>query len=394
MAGIPEIDLTDMAVITDPFTAYGAVREQSPLARITAPGIPPMWVLTRNEGARALLGDPRFEIRSDSFMRPDVPEDYRPYLKTMSEMEGREHLRLRRLVAPAFTPRHLARFRPRIEAIVDRLLDDLPDGDPVDLLEHLARPLPIDVICELVGIPESSRPRWRESGPAVLALAGDEFAKAMTGIVNDAKETVAQRRAEPADDLLSDLVRTHDEDGDRLSDTELVTMVWLLVLAGQTPVNFIANAVHALLTHPDQLAILRADPSLAPRAVEELLRWCGPGLLAIPRYAVQDAELYGTRIPAGDRVTVSLAAANRDPRAFPDPGTLDLTREPGPHLAFAHGPHFCLGAMTARAQTEVALTALLDRFPDLALAADPEEIRAPDPGTWRLTALPLTRGHG
>ncbi|WP_326639788.1 cytochrome P450 [Streptosporangium sp. NBC_01755] len=395
MIDIPEIHLADGEVLRDPFTAYGRARERSPLARLVAPGFGPMLALTRYEDARAMLGDPRFEINAASFMRPDVPEDCLPYMRTMSEMDGPEHTRLRRLVSPAFSARRAAEFRPRIEPIVENLLDGLQahaEHGPVDLLRHFARPLPMDVICELVGIPETDRPQWREYGVTVVTGAGQSFAEAIPGIMRGAKAAVARRRDEAGDDLLSDLIRAQAEDGDKLGDTELVTLVWHLVLAGQTPTNLIANAVDVLLSHPDQLAVLREDPTLMPRAVEELTRWCGPTLLSIPRYARQDVELCGTLVRKGEPVTAAIAAANRDPRAFADPDRLDVGRaaaSPG-HLGFSHGPHFCLGASLARVQTEVALAALLRRFPDLVLAASPQDAgRAPDPGTWRLASLPV-----
>ncbi|MFG1876441.1 cytochrome P450 [Sphaerisporangium sp. NPDC049003] len=393
MSGVPEIDLTDPEVMRDPFTVYGRARERSPLARLLIPGLP-MWALTRHEDGRAMLGDPRFELNANSFMRPDVPEDCLPYMRTMTEMSPPEHARLRRLVAPAFTARRAADFRPGMEPIVERLLDDLPghveDGS-VDLFTHLTRPLPMDVICELVGIPEPDRPRWRAYGATVAAGSGKGFAEAVPGIMEGAKAAVARRRGELRDDLVSDLIRAQAEDGDRLDDTEMVTLVWQLVLAGQTPTNLIANAVLALLSHPGQLAVLREDPGLMPLAVEELMRWCGPTLLSIPRYAREDIELHGVPVRKGEAVTVAVAAANRDPRAFADPDRFDVGRRGGAgHLGFAHGPHFCLGASFARVQTEVALTGLLRRFPGLALAASPDELRAPDPGTWRLTALPVT----
>ena len=396
---LPEVNLTDPEVLRDPFTAYGRARERAPLARLMIPGLGTLWALTRHDGARAMLGDPRFELAADSFMRPQVPDDCLPYMRTMSEMNGPEHARLRKLVAPAFTPRRAAEFRPRIESIVDALLDDLPaqaEGGQIDLLRHFARPLPMDVICALVGIPEEDRPRWREYGATVAAGAGRDFAQAIPGIMAGAKAAVAAVRARPdhgdgPGDVLGDLVRVQAEDGDRLSDTEIVTLVWHLVIAGQTPTNLIANAVAALLSHPGQLTAVRADPALMPGAVEELIRWCGPSLLAIPRHARQDVELHGTTVPEGAKVTALIAAANRDPRVFADPDRLDVTRTPGAgHLGFAHGPHFCLGASLARVQTQVALTALLRRFPGLAMAAPPDELRAPDPGTWRLTALPVT----
>ena len=383
---IPEIDLTDLDVIRDPFARYGAVRERSPMARMQIPGVGPVWVVTRHAGARAMLGDPRFEINADSFMRPaGIPEHCLAYMRTMSEMSGPEHSRLRRLASPAFTARRAAEFRPRIEPIVNGLLDGLPQE--VDLLEHFARPLPIDVICELVGIPEEARPRWREYGAAVATNHGQGFADAVPGIVAGAKAAVAQSRTNPGDDLVADLVRLQAEDGDRMDDVEMVTLVWHLVLAGQTPTNLIANAVDALLSHPEQLAALRADNTLMPRAVEELTRWCGPTLLTIPRYASEDTELEGQTIKKGDAVSASVAATNRDPRVYDDPERLDITRTPKAHLGFGHGPHFCLGASLARVQVEVALTALLARSPNLATTSTPQ--RALDPGTWRLTALPV-----
>ena len=394
---VPEINPADPAVLHDPAGTYDRAREQSALARMPIPGFGALWLLTRHEDARAMLADPRFELNSGSFMRPPgIPEHCLAYMRTMSEMDGPEHARLRRLVSPAFTPRRAAEFRPRIEPIVDALLDALPEhaeDGTVDLLAHFARPLPIDVICELVGIPEPARPSWREYGAAVVGGMGPAFVTAVPAIIEDAKAAVARRRAEPADDLLSDLLRVQTEDGDRLSDSELVTLAFHLVLAGQTPTNLIANGVEALLTHPDQLAALRADPALAPRAVEELLRWCGPQLLATPRYALEDVEIGGVLVRKGEPVAAALVSANRDPRAFPEADRFDITRPAGQaaHLGFSHGPHFCLGASLARVETEVAITALLRRYPGLALGVAPEDLqRAPDGGTWRLAALPVT----
>jgi cytochrome P450 len=392
---VPEIDLTDPEVLGDPVAAYGRARERSPLARLVAPGFGPMWAVTRYRDARAMLSDPRFELRASSYQRPDVPDDCLPYLRTMQEMDGPNHARLRRLVVPAFTMRRAAQFRPRIERVVAGLLDDLSEGaedGSVDLLEF-TRPLPIDVICEVVGIAEADRPRWRRYGAAVAAGSGQAFAEAVPAIIDGAKAAVARRRAQPGDDLISDLVRAQADDGDRLNDTELVTLVWHLVLAGQVPINLIANAVATLLCRHDQLAALRDDPELMPRAVEELLRWCGPQLLTIPRWTREEVQIGGVTIGEDEAVTVAIAAANRDPRAFADPDRLDVSRPAGPpgHLGFGHGPHLCLGAPLARVQTEVALSALLHRFPNLALAVPPREVRPlPDPGTWRLAALPVT----
>ncbi|GAA1769879.1 cytochrome P450 [Streptomonospora arabica] len=392
--GVCEIDLSSPDVIADPFAAYGAAREHAPLARLLIPGMAPMWAVLRHGDARAMLNDPRFELTADTFaMRPEVSDEYRPYLRNMGEMEGAEHLRLRRLVAPAFTPRRAAAFRPRIEAVVAALLERLPEhaeDGAVDLMEHFARPLPIEVICELVDIPAADRPHWRAYGGVIAAGAGAGFADAVPAIIDSAKAAVAARRAEPGDDLVSDLVRAQAEDGDRLSDTEMVSLVWNIVLAGQTPTNLIANAVSELLAHPDQLAALRGDPGLMPGAVEELMRWCGHQLLAMPRFARQDAEIGGVAVGRGEPVTAAIAAANRDPRAFAEPDTLDVTRprDGAQQLGFGHGPHFCLGASLARVQTQAALEALLLGHPALAPAGDGPD-RAPDPGTWRLRSLPV-----
>ncbi|GAB3588506.1 cytochrome P450 [Amycolatopsis endophytica] len=395
MVEIPEIDLSDPAVLRDPFTAYGRARERGPLARLVTPGFGAMWAVTRYEDAKAVLTDPRFELNAGSYaQRPDVPAHCLKYMRTMQEMDGPEHARLRRLVSPSFTARRAAEFRPRITRIVEALLDELvqeADEGTVDLLAHFARPLPIDVICELVGIPPEHRDTWRTHGAAVAAGHGPAFAQAIPAIMRDAVAAVARRTREPGADLLSELIGIHADDEDRLSETELVTLVWHLVLAGGTPTNLVANAVETLLAHPGQLAALRTDESLMPGAVEELTRWCGPQLLSLPRYAREDTDIAGTPIGKGEPVTAALAAANRDPRVFTNADHLDLRRPAGrpTHLGYAHGPHFCLGAALARVQTEAALTALLRRFPALALA-DGGAQRAPDPGTWRLTALVVT----
>ncbi|WP_439380322.1 cytochrome P450 family protein [Amycolatopsis lexingtonensis] len=386
----PEIDLTDLEVLTDPFTAYDRAREVSAVAKLVIPGFGPFWALTRYAEARAMLTDPRFEVRSESFMRPPgIPEHCLEYMRTMAEQDGPEHLRLRRLVAPAFTPKRASQLRPRLAAITGRLLDALPahaEDGVVDLVAHFARPLPMDVICELTGIPEADRPRWREYGAAVAGGVGPDFAAAIPAIIEGAKEAVARSRAEPGDDLIGDLVRAQDDD--RLTDTELVTLVWHLVLAGQTPVNLVANAVEALLRHPDQLKLLRADPGLWPGAVEELMRFCSPQLLTTPRFAREDVEIDGELIRAGERVTAAMVAADRDPRVFDGADRLDVTRTGAAQLGFSHGPHFCLGASIARVETEVALSMLVDRYPGLALAGDVP--RAPDGGTWRPARLLLT----
>jgi cytochrome P450 len=373
-----EVDLTDPEVIRDPFTAYGRAREAGPVARLNIPGMP-MWAVTRHADARALLTDPRFVITSSSFLGiPGVPDEYKPYLRTMSEMDGPDHLRLRRLAAPQFTARRAQDFRPNIEPIVEKLLAGLPAE--FDLLTDFAQPLPMLAICELVGIPQADRPAWVEWGAIIANMDVARFGEAIPGIIEGAKALVAAR---PETGVLAGLIRAED----RLTDVELITLVWQIVLAGQTPVNLIANAVAELWTRPSVLVELRTDPALLPGAVDELMRWCGPQPLTVPRYAATDVDLFGVHIAAGEPVTIAIAAVNRDPEAFPDPDRFDIHRGAATQLGFGHGPHVCLGAAHARVQTEVALAALLAR--NLILTGDLADLRALDPGTWRLTGLPV-----
>jgi len=367
------IDPTDAAALLDPVATYAKAREDSAVATMEVPGLGTLWIVTRHEQAREVLTDPRFRLARESYaMRPDGLPD----TPNLGEMDGQDHARLRRLAAPAFTARRIAEFRPKIEGTVERLLDDR--AETFDLLTDFAHPMPIEVICDLVGIAEEERPMWRRVGIAVASGQGQAFQEAIPEVVAGAKAAVARARAEPSGGVLADLVRTE------ATDDEIVVLVWHLVLAGQVPGNLIANAVEALLRNPTEIERMQEDPA---RAVEELLRWCTPQLLTVPRFTTEDVEIGGVPIPKGERVTVSMLSANRDPAVFPDPDRLDVTRTPGPHLAFAHGAHFCLGAALARLETEVALTTLFTRFPGLRLAADP--VRVPDPGNWRLATLPV-----
>jgi cytochrome P450 len=301
---VHEIDLSDPAVLRDPFAAYRAARERGPVARLVTPGFGSMWAVTGYHDARAMLSDPRFELTSNTYLLPGVPEHCVEYMHTMQEKNGAEHARLRRLVSPAFTARRAAEFRSRIEPIVERLLDDLPGhavGGTVDLLAYFARPLPIDVIGELVGIDPADRATWREYGAAVAAGHGEAFAAAIPGIMRDSMAAVARRTTAPGADLLSELIGMHAADEDRLSDVELVTLVWHLVLTGQTPALLIANAVEALLEHPEQLAALRSDPGLdSPRRPKDQAPEAGrvPGLDS-PRRPKDQAPEAG-RVPGLD----------------------------------------------------------------------------------------------
>jgi cytochrome P450 len=232
----------------------------------------------------------------------------------------------------------------------------------------------------------------------MVSMDRERFGSAVRELVDHIHALVARRRYTPADDLLTGLIRAHDDDGDHFSDAEMVAMVLALVFAGhETTAHLISNATVALLTHPDQVALLRADPDLWPHAVNELMRWCGPALLSRMRYATVDLELGGTPLRRGDAVEAVLVSANFDPRVYDDPDRLDVTRlvdvHGDGHVGFGHGPHYCLGAALARQEGEVALRGLFDRFPRLALAVAPAELAwVPMPGARRLTALPVDTG--
>ncbi|MFF5265339.1 cytochrome P450 [Actinomadura viridis] len=411
-----EIDLLDEELVRAPFTVYSRLRERRSLHRAVMPGLGAVWIVTRHDDVRAVLSDPRLvndvvnvpeadvpNMSERAAQAGGVPPEYIKYVyPTVVDIDGAAHARLRRLVAPAFTARRVERLRPRVEEIAARLLDRLPEAAEdgvVDLIPHFARPLPITVICELVGIPEADRGRWvRWSG--ALAAGTEPMGEAVRGMVEDTRRLIGRRRARPADDLISTLIRAQQTGGgDRLDDTELINLVLSLVVAGhETTSGMIAEGVAALLSHPGQLDLIRRDPpAVLPRAVHEVMRWRPPVLLTRVRYARADLEIGGQRVARGERVMPILAAAGHDPRSFPAPEHFDITRSANrreTHVSFGYGPHYCMGAALARQEGEVAFGALLRRFPGLALAVAPEDLErsradGATPGTWRLGALPV-----
>ncbi|PRY02660.1 cytochrome P450 family protein [Allonocardiopsis opalescens] len=403
------IDIMDSELLRDPYGGYSRLREQAPVMRISMMGGSPIWLVTRYDDVRAVLSGHGFandaasvpggtaNLRADAMKSLGVDEDLLPYLKSVLETDPPDHTRLRKLVSRAFTVRRVAQLRPRVEEIAERLIAGLPEhaeDGAVDLIEHFAYPLPITVICELVGVAEEDRPTWRDAAAEIMTLKPGAMSRSTRIFVDQSYSLIERRRAHPQDDLVSALVRVQDEDGDRLTDREMVTMILTLVVAGhETTAHLIGTGTYALLTHPDQFALLREDPSLAPRAVHELMRWTGPVLGTRVRYATEDVEIGGTLIRRGEAVMASLAAANRDPREFGEPDRFDITREPGraeTHVGFGHGLHYCLGAALARQEGEVAFTALLRHHPGLALAVPADEVEwVPVPGLRRAARLPV-----
>ncbi|GGO39889.1 MULTISPECIES: cytochrome P450 family protein [Streptomyces] len=363
---------------TDPYSVYADLRARGPVHRVRFP--PPddeddLYLIVGYEEARAALADPRL-AKSPATVGVQVAEE--EVLGTNLLMaDPPQHTRLRKLIAREFTARRVEALRPRIQEITDGLLDEmLAAGDRADLIEALAFPLPITVICELLGVPDMDRAEFRRVSNDVVAPPTMEvWNTALAEMAAYLDELIeAKRAAAPGEDLLGALIRTTAEDGDRLSARELRAMAFLLLVAGhETTVNLIANAVRALLAHPGQLAELRADMSLLDGAVEESLRHEGPVENATHRFTAEPFEVGGTVIPAGSAVIVSLAGADRDPDRFPAPDAFDIHRAPQGHMAFGHGIHFCLGAPLARIEGKVALRSLLERCPDLALDGTPGE---------------------
>ncbi|WNO75227.1 cytochrome P450 [Streptomyces sp. AM8-1-1] len=383
-------------LLTDPYAVYARLRETAPVQRITGPDGSPAWIVTRYEDVRQALADPRLSLDK----RHALPGSYRGFAlppaldANLLNMDPPDHTRIRRFVTQAFTARRIEELRTPVRRIADDLLDAVAPHGRADLVAAYAAPLPIAVICELLGVPPHSRRDFRDWTDALVAPDPAQPGRAKQAIgsmLGFFHELLAHKRAEPADDLLSALIALREEGEGRLSEDELTSLAFLILFAGyENTVQLIGNATLALLRHPDELAALRADPTRIGSAVEELARFDGPALLAIRRFPVEDVTIGGVTVPAGETVLLSLASADRDPARFPEPDRLDLSRDTAGHLALGHGIHYCLGAPLARLETGVALGALLERFPRLALdTAESELRRRPSARARGLIALPV-----
>lgn len=364
-------------LVIDPL--YFWLQEHEPLARVKLPYGEEGWLLTRYDDVRAVLGDARFSL-AEAAVR-DVPRlTPQRYGGILTDQDPPDHTRLRRLVAKAFTARRVEQLRGHAEQITNELLDQMVKaGPPTDLSEALAVPLPGLMICELIGVPYADRDQFRDwvgAWMSVTALSPGQRGEYIAQLAGYLADLAAQRRQNPTNDLLGALVIASDDD-DRLTEDEVVQVTLVILAAGyESTASQIVNFTYALLTHPDQLALLRARSELMPAAVEELMRWVP--LLAVadvlPRYALQDVELSGGTVRAGEPVLLAKHAANRDRRRYSDPDRLDITRDAQGQLGFGHGAHHCLGAALARMDMQTALAALLNRFPDLRLAVPEAEL--------------------
>ena len=368
----------------DPYPLYAARRDEAPVHRVVLPDGRDAWVVSRYREAREALSNPALfkDVERARALNPAAaPPGLPPGLlgRNMLSADPPDHTRLRSLVSRAFTPTRIEALRPRVQEITDTLLDEMAGHDPADLVAEFAFPLPITVICEMLGVPVEDRVRIRSMFTRLFGSfpnpASDEaLPQTAMELVQYFTTLLDHKRAHPAPDLLSGLIAACDGE-ERLTQQELLSTTFLLVLAGhETTVNLIANGTVALLRHPDQLAALRADPSLVGSAVEEFLRYDGPVQHATFRFSAEPVEIGGVTIPAHQPVLILLAGANRDPERFADPDVLDVGRSENQHLAFGHGIHFCLGAPLARLEGQIAFTSLLRRFPDLRLARPDGEI--------------------
>ena len=376
---------------TDVHAEGARVRAAGPVALVELPGGVRAWAVGHLELLRTLLADPR--VSKDArqhwaaWRRGEISERWPLFpwvaVQNMFTAHGAEHKRLRGLLTAAFTARSTAALRPRIEQVAARLLDDIARiPEPFDLCASYADPLPIEVITRLFGVPEERLAEVRES----VELAFDTTVPAETAAANNQRmtevfvELIADKRRNPGDDLASALIAARDDDGNRLTEAELVD-TWRLIIASgyETTANLIDHAVTAMLTHPQQLALVRSGERPWRDVVEESLRWQPPSPYVPLRYAVTDIDVGGVTIPEGDAILAAYAAAGRDPGVHGGTADqFDITRVVKQHLSFGHGMHYCIGAPMARLEAEIALPALFERFPDLCLAVPAGELTTRD----------------
>ncbi|SHI12099.1 cytochrome P450 [Streptomyces sp. 3214.6] len=378
-------DPWDPAFVADPYPAYAELRGRG---RVIYYEPTDQWLVSRHADVSALLRERRLgrtyqhRFTHEDFGRTAPPPEQEPFHTLndhgMLDLEPPDHTRIRRLVSKAFTPRTVEQLKPYVRRLAGELVDRLVEAGGGDLLSDVAEPLPVAVIAEMLGIPESDRGPLRPWSADICGMyelhpSQETAARAVRASVEFSeylRELIAARRKEPGDDLISGLIAAHDE-GDRLTEQEMISTAVLLLNAGhEATVNATVNGWWALFRNPEQLAALRADHSLVPSAVEELMRYDTP-LQLFERWVLDDIEIDGTVVPRGAEIAMLFGSANHDPAVFADPERLDLTRADNPHISFSAGIHYCIGAPLARIELAASMTALLERAPTLSLAAEP-----------------------
>jgi cytochrome P450 len=372
----------DPAFVADPYPTYRQLRAEDPVHHSPLG----FWVLTRYDDVVAALRDPRLAKEAiAAFVAARFGAPVPAMGLSMLDRDPPDHTRLRSLVSKAFTPRVVEGLRPRIQQIVDGLLEGVRDVGSMDLIEEFAYPIPVNVICEMLGVPVEDHERFKgwsldiaRGLDSILLPPESEVPKrsvaSRNALADYFRELIARRRASPRADMLSGLIAA-EEAGDKLSENELLATCILLLIAGhETTVNLIGNGTLALLRNPDQLRRLRDNPALIGSAVEELLRFDGP-VQRTARIPSEDVVIDGRKIAKGEMVMPFIGAADRDPAQFPEPDRLDIGRTDNRHIAFGWGIHFCLGAPLARVEGQIAINTLVQRFPRLALATESPEFR-------------------
>jgi cytochrome P450 len=386
--GLLAPDLASPAFKANPHPFYARLRAEAPVYRVTTGrlGKRGAWLITRYADVQSVLKDPRFTKNPRSHVlaegagrQPWSPAFLRPLERNMLDLDPPDQTRLRALVHKAFTPRLVEQLRQRVQSLCDGLLDAAASRGRLELVSEYALPVPSTIIAQLLGVPPEDRHKFHGWSKRIVSIATPRdlllalpyallFLRYMRGLI-------ARRREQPGEDLISALVQA-EEAGDRMDMDELLGMVFLLLVAGhETTVNLISSGMLALLQHPDQLARLRAEPALIGSAIEELLRYVSPLEVATERYAREDLDVAGSRIRRGEVALPVIGSANRDERQFAEPDVLDLAREPNPHVAFGLGIHYCLGSPLARLEGQIAVGALVRRFPNLRLAQPAEAVR-------------------
>jgi cytochrome P450 len=399
---VARLDLTDPAVVEDPYPSFARARELAPVQWHEDMGL---WLAFGHREANAVLRDRRLgRIWADKAPAQRFESFNLIHRNAILEMEPPDHTRLRRLISAAFARGHVERLRPWVEELAGTLVDGLAErsagGEPVDFLSGMAVELPVAVIAELLGVPEVDRPLLRPWSNAIVKMyeygrtaeIEDSAERAADEFVGYLRALADQRRRAPGEDLLSHLVSVRDSEGDRLTEDELVTTCILLLNAGhEATVNVSGNGLLALLRHPDQLKRLRADPGDLPTAIEELMRFDSP-LQLFERTATEDVEIGGITVARGQKIAALLGSANRDPAVFDEPDRLDVGRSENPHISFGAGVHFCIGAPLARVELQATFGALLDRTSSLELGGEP--VRRPEFVIRGLRDLPVVLTPG
>ncbi|GEJ99297.1 cytochrome P450 [Streptomyces sp. 1-11] len=397
-------DPWDPGFVADPYPAYAELRARGRVIRYEPTD---QWLVPHHADVSALLRDRRLgrtyrhRFTHEEFGRSAPPPEHEPFHTLndhgMLDLEPPDHTRIRRLVSKAFTPRTVERLKPYVHGLADDLVAGLVEAGGGDLLTDVAEPLPVAVIAEMLGVPEADRALLRPWSAAICGMyelnPSEETAasavRASAEFSAYLAELIAARRERPGEDLISGLIAAHDE-GDRLTEQEMISTAVLLLNAGhEATVNATVNGWWALFRNPGQLAALRADHSLVPSAVEELMRYDTP-LQLFERWVLDDIEIAGTTIPRGAEIAMLFGSANHDPAVFADPARLDLTRRDNPHISFSAGIHYCIGAPLARIELAASMTALLERAPALTLASEPR--RKPNFVIRGLEGLSITVG--